>query len=411
MQLLYSFLLGMYHTALRLAAPFHPKAKLWVMGRKGWRQRIPTKRDLNRPLIWFHCASVGEFEQGRPLIEAFKQARPNWQIWLTFYSPSGYELRKNYPLADHVEYLPADTAPNARDLMQLLQPNVAVFVKYEFWWHTLSALFRQQVPTYLVSGIFRPEQVFFKPWGKPYRAVLHRLAHIFVQDAASAELLASHGVSSVSVAGDTRFDRVAKVAAEAEPVAGLSQFADNQMVWVAGSTWPKDEELLFQLLERLPEIRVVLAPHEVGEEHLQQIETRFGKQIQRYSHYLKVPSDCPVLLIDNVGMLSRLYQYGQVAYVGGGFGAGIHNTLEPATFGVPVVFGPRFQKFREAKELIGVGGSFSVQNQAEFLKIAQALSTSEEQRHAAGKAARSYVQKNTGATETILKSLLEETQS
>lgn len=407
MRWIYSFLLAFYHVSIFLAAPFHPKAAKWVAGRKGWRDRLKNAFSKERPLVWFHCASVGEFEQGRPLIEAFRKANPNWQIFLTFYSPSGYELRKNYAGVDHVDYLPADTANNSRDFLQLLQPDLAIFVKYEFWWHLLGGLFSKDVPTYLVSGIFRPDQVFFKPYGQAYRRVLSQFSKLFVQDVGSYKLLQRHQLENAAIAGDTRFDRVAVVAASADHIPEVSHFCGESTVWVAGSTWPKDEELLAELLAELPDsVRMIIAPHEIEDSHLNQLDERFGQQSVRFSTYREQPEkDKRVLIIDNIGMLSRLYAHGHVAYVGGGFGSGIHNTLEPATFGLPVVFGPKYQKFLEAHELLAAGGAFSIDTTAELLQIGKDLTENIEHRKVAGMASRKYVQEKTGATAIIMAEL------
>lgn len=410
----YDAAIALYVAAIRVAALFQPKARSWVKGRKNWADSL-EKGIADFPpgarRIWIHCASLGEFEQGRPLIEALRKIYPDSRILLSFFSPSGYELRKNYPAADHIFYLPADMRANARRLVELVQPDLAVFVKYEFWLNTLSALFERKVPALLVSALFRPQQVFFRPYGKTWLEALHRFRHIFVQDAASKALLESYGLKHNTLAGDTRVDRVLQLAAARVEIPEIEQFAGNAALLIAGSTWPPDEALLIDLLKNgFPEgWKLVMAPHEIGEASLRHLEKLLPRASLRFSQLNngKAPNDAAVLLIDNVGMLASLYRYGIVAYIGGGFGAGIHNTLEPMAFGLPVIFGPRYQKFREAVEMVAAGAAVPVKDANE---LREAISRFQLVEHCmeAMPPILNYLSENRGATDKIMKFVAEE---
>ncbi|WP_309509559.1 MULTISPECIES: 3-deoxy-D-manno-octulosonic acid transferase [Hymenobacter] len=391
-------------------APFNPKAAAWVAGRVGLLPRLEQALAADAaPRLWVHCASLGEFEQGRPLIEGLRRQYPGHKIVLTFFSPSGYEVRKNWPGADYVFYLPLDTADNARRFVAAVQPRLAVFVKYEFWYYFLSELRKQHIPAVVVAAIFRPSQVFFKPWGGFFREILGQLSHIFTQNEASAQLLRSLGLKRVTVAGDTRFDTVAATAlapARALPLAEAF-VADGAPVLVAGSTWPEDLPALAPLLRKHARtMRFIVAPHEVSEAHLQEVEAALPGLTVRYSQASPTTvAEARLLLIDNVGMLSQLYRFGRFAYIGGAFGAGLHNTLEAAAFGLPVFFGPRYERFQEAAELVQLGCAFSVQSPQQLEAAFDRLYYNEEARLKVQDMSLDYVHTHAGATGRILSQL------
>jgi len=403
MSFLYSISLSLFQFALHLAAPFNLKAKQMLQGQKLVWKRI-AEADKEGEYLWVHCASLGEFEQGRPVIEKYKAKNPKVKVLLTFFSPSGYEIRKNYDGADIIIYLPFDSAANASRLLSELNITTAVFVKYEFWYHYLTALKGKNIPTYIVSAIFREKQTFFKWYGGWYRKMLSCFNTIFVQNEASKTLLATIGVEHVQVAGDTRFDRVADMVKLAKDLPEIAQFKAGKRMLVAGSTWPKDEQLLIPFInDDQTDTKYIIAAHEVHESHVASICSQLSVSYQRYTQMDRATlADVKVLVIDTIGVLSSAYRYGEMAYIGGGFGVGIHNTLEAATYGLPVVFGPNYLKFQEAVDLIAEHAAFSIENQAElnaqlstFLTDADALSLSSQ-------AAASYVKDNTGATDLIL---------
>lgn len=400
MLLFYNTGVRLYYLAVLVASLFNHKAKLWIGGRR--LQRVKNFENS----IWFHFASLGEFEQGRPVLEQVRTTRPGTPIVITFFSPSGYEIRKNTPLADAVYYLPLDTPANAKNFIATINPRMAVFTKYEYWYHYFNQLHRRQIPLYIVSGIFRPEQVFFKWYGGLHRRMLQMVTHFFVQDQASANLLKQTAIKNVTVSGDTRFDRVWANAENPKALPLIEEFKAGQPLLVAGSTWPADEDLLVSLVTRYRNWKFIFAPHEIGEEKitrlvsiLPQDETIRFSQISNLKSQI---SEKRILVIDNIGMLSSLYQYGEVAYIGGGFGAGIHNTLEAAAFGLPVIFGPNYQRFKEARDIIELKAGISVNNQQELDDAAELLLTDAEYRQFASAKIRCYVEENTGAAEGIL---------
>jgi 3-deoxy-D-manno-octulosonic-acid transferase len=409
MSILYTLGIYLYLLFIRLAAFFHPKAKLWWNGRKNWVENLNTelssKRKTDQTLIWVHSASLGEFEQGRPPMEAIKQQHPEVFILLTFFSPSGYEIRKNYAHADLVCYLPADLPGNARKFLTIVQPNLAIFVKYEFWYNFLNALHKQKTPVWLIAALFRPQQPFFQPWGRWYLQILRGFEHFFVQNQSSVELLEKHQIRQYTLAGDPRIDRVLQIAAEAKPFPLVESFAQGSSVLMAGSTWSPDEALLAGLWgnqELRQSWKLIIAPHEIGAGHLEQIEQKFSAQCIRYSQFqIEKHANCSVLIIDNIGMLSALYRYATIAYIGGGFGAGIHNTLEPMAFGLPVVFGPKYQKFEEAMVNVTTGGAFVVPEQQELNQVFSQLKDTTF-RSIASTAVQQYLQENQGATLKIM---------
>lgn len=401
-----------YFFLLYIAAFFgHRKARLLVRGQRETVRILKNspiqKFDKWRGCVWVHAASVGEFEQARPIIERLRAEHPCEKIVLTFFSPSGYEMRKNYNKVDKVLYLPFATRRNARLFISTLQPKKAVFVKYEFWPAYLRELKKQEVPTFSISAIFRPKQLFFLPWGKPYLQLLHCFTHIYVQDQASLELLQVHGISRCSVAGDTRFDRVNQLAALPSDLSEGVSMEDKQHLLIAGSTWQQDEQLLARYIDTHPDIRLLLVPHEITDSHLHQIFQFFHGRYMRLSEITLNPqrSTLPaprVIVVDKMGLLSKLYRYGAVAYIGGGFGAGIHNTIEAAVYGMPVVFGPKYQHFREAKALIAAGAGFSIRN---YKQLEQALDNAFAHADELGQKARQYVESELGATDKIYNEL------
>ena len=383
MWILYDLIIHLYGYAISVAALFNPKAKQWIVGRKAAPSLTPSPnwgREGVGATAWFHCASLGEFEQGRPVIEAFREAHPDCKIVLTFFSPSGYEVRKNYKGADHVFYLPLDTPSNAKKFVHLVRPSLVVFVKYEFWFRYLDVLYREKIPVYVVSAIFRPDQHFFRWYGGWSKKQLRKVTGFFVQDESSEELLRAKGIGQVVVSGDTRFDRVAAIAADAKPFPLVEKFAAGCPVFVAGSTWPADEELILKLIEEVGDrVKFIIAPHEVGVERVDALRDKIPNskfQIANpepgtilFSELTpENAASANVLIVNGIGYLSHLYQYATIAYIGGGFGAGIHNILEAAAFGKPVIFGPNYEKFKEANELIEKGGAFSISNSRQLNK-------------------------------------------
>lgn len=405
---LYDAGIALYVAGLRLAATFHPKARKWVLGRAGWedklQQQIAEKFRPGKARLWMHCASLGEFEQGRPVLEAWRKEQPDSNILLTFFSPSGYDIRKDYPGADIVTYLPADTPRAARRFVELVQPDLVIFVKYEFWLRILQALFLRNIPVLLISATFRPGQIFFKWYGGLWKKVLSGFQHIFVQDAASLELLQQHGIQGCTIAGDTRVDRVLSIAEEGREIETIKHFTAGHRVFIAGSTWPPDEELLAVLLREnlLPGWKFIIAPHQISESNLRRLESLLPSETVRFSIINpEHTAQAAVLLIDNIGMLNALYRYGDLAYIGGGFGTGIHNTLEPMAFGLPVIFGPKYKKFREAVEMVNHGGAVSVSDADSFRKAIAHFAV-ENHRQQARETALQYLHEQAGATGKIL---------
>lgn len=410
MRLLYTIGIWFYALGVRIAALFgHSKARLIA---KGWREsRVlnSTLRVPNSKLAWFHASSLGEFEQARPVLEEYRRRHPDHRIVVTFFSPSGHEVRKNYVQADAVLYLPPDLPCSVRHFLNTWQPTVAFFVKYDFWFNYLGELRRRGIPTYIFSAIFRPGQYFFKPWGRWFMHQLRNCyTHIFVQNEESLRLLQTHGVERCSIAGDTRFDRVHQIAEAAERDATVEAWLNGYggKVIVCGSTWPPDEQIIKEALTHECEnLRIILAPHVIAEEHLRQIEKLFSDSIRYSVLKANLTTAHDVLIIDNIGMLSKLYRYGSVAYIGGGFGTGIHNILEAVTFGKPVLFGPNHHKFKEALDIIARGGGFSHNNADSLRRNLVPLLTDDEARRRASEACTAYMQENLGSTEKILSTI------
>ncbi len=410
MRTLYSIGILFYTFIIRLAALRSPKAKLWVLGRKDWISSLKKALKKNdKPVVWIHCSSLGEFEQGRPIIEKIREKQKDVFILLTFFSPSGYEIRKNYQAADYVSYLPADTPHNARLFISIAKPAIAIFIKYEFWYNFLHYLKKSRIPVWLVSGIFRKGQPFFNPiYGKCFRKQLLNFDHFFVQDETSARLLQSIGISNYTVSGDTRFDRVIQIAEQASSYETIERFCGNNFIIVAGSTWPAEEDFIARYLATLPRnAKIIIAPHEISEPHIQQIERKFNGSCIRYSSSIYQCSleNYNVLIIDNIGMLASLYRYGKIAIVGGGFGKGIHNVLEPTVYGIPVIFGPKYQKFPEACHLVDIGAGFPVCNYQIFEQtLNEIIQNTEKREHIKAKLAQ-YFASMRGSVDLILKRL------
>ncbi|MBW6461256.1 MAG: 3-deoxy-D-manno-octulosonic acid transferase [Bacteroidales bacterium] len=440
MWLIYDLIIRLYGCSISLAALFNLKAKKWVQGRRSAPSLSPSPnlgRDGVGAIAWFHCASLGEFEQGRPVIEAFRAMHPDWKIVLTFFSPSGYEVRKNYPVADEVFYLPLDTRRNARKFIRLVRPSMAVFVKYEFWFRHLDELYKNNIPTYVISANFRKNHHFFRWYGAWARKQLHKVTRFFVQHEESARLLKDHGIENVTVSGDTRFDRVAEIAAHAKTFPLVEKFAAGKPVFLAGSTWPADEELILNLIAAHGDkMKFIIAPHEVDERRIsglrqsfkipnsefripniklstqnsklrtQNSELRTQNSELRTCLFSQLTEDnalsSNILIIDNIGHLAHLYQYATIAYIGGGFGAGIHNILEAAAFGKPVIFGPKYHKFREAIELTETSGAFPIYNSQQLNTRTIELLQDQNRWQNASVACLAYIQQKKGATGKIL---------
>jgi 3-deoxy-D-manno-octulosonic-acid transferase len=403
MRILYNIGIRVFEAVVHLVAPFNSKASLWVKGRENWADKISGKIIPGDRTIWMHCASLGEFEQGRPVIEEIKKADPSVKVVLTFFSPSGYEIRKNYDQADYVAYLPSDTLVNAVRFIDLVNPVYVIFVKYEFWNNYISELYKRRIPLYLISGIFRHDQHFFRWYGSFFRAMLHKFEKIYVQDQKSVELLSGIGIDNVELAGDTRFDRVVKIAASAKDIPVLEQFRGEEKLFLAGSSWKPDEEIIAEYINAYPgKMKWVFAPHEIDKSNIDRLEKLIKVKSVRFSVFNESLKDSRVLIIDNIGMLSSAYRYACVAAIGGGFGKGIHNLLEPVCWGVPVVFGPNHDKFREAIDLKENGGAKSFAGYDDFRAAIDSWLDDENLYKTASAAALEYVRKNTGATEIIV---------
>jgi 3-deoxy-D-manno-octulosonic-acid transferase len=404
MLLLYNLSITFLRVTYALAAGFNPKARAFVYGRKDYFNRLKQKLSSNTaPLIWVHCASLGEFEQGRPVIEKIRVAYPHIKILLTFFSPSGYEVRKNYNQADYIVYLPWDTERNANRLIDIANPRLVFFVKYEFWYHYTHQLTRRNIPVISVSAIFRPQQLFFRSYGGFYRNILNHFRRIFVQNDESLRLLKSIDITHVTRAGDTRFDRVNQLVRQSEDIELARIFKDNQRIMVIGSCWAEDLEVLIPFInERHGNLKFIIAPHEINEEFIAELERALSVRPVRYSKADHSVSHADVLIIDNIGMLGRLYRYGEYAYIGGAFGKGLHNILEAACYGIPIFFGNRnHQKFQEAVDLINRGGAFEVADYRD-MKAKFELIHVPENFLLACEVTRHYVEENLGATDKIM---------
>jgi 3-deoxy-D-manno-octulosonic-acid transferase len=386
------------------ASFFDTKARAFVTGRKGLFQKLSAFSHDNPRPVWVHCASLGEFEQGRPVMEAFKNAFPSVSILLTFFSPSGYEVRKNYPGADGVFYLPWDTPARAKQFIEITRPLLAIFIKYEFWYNYSNELKKGNIPILSVSCIFRKDQLFFKSYGSIVRKILYNFSYFFVQNQESIQLLKSIGVTNTMVAGDTRFDRVYQITQQGQEISVAKTFKDAEKVFVIGSAWPEDMDLLVPFInENQYQLKFIIAPHEINEELLLEIEKSLQVKTVRFSEAGTDVAEAQVLLIDSIGLLSRLYQYGEFAYVGGALGKGLHNILEPAVYGVPIFFGNKnFEKYHEAMDLIMRGGAFEVGTYPELKAKYEILNNRPENFLLACEVTRQYVKENLGATKKIM---------
>lgn len=404
MRFAYSLGIQLYFLLIQLASLFSSKAKKWLFGRKNLLGHLEEVLAKEKDIVWFHCASLGEFEQGRPLIEEYRKLHAKDTILLTFFSPSGYEIRKNYPIADFVFYLPLDSPGNARKFLDLLQPKLIFFIKYEFWYNYLNEIKKRKIPCFLISGIFRAEQIFFKFYGQWAFAHLHAFTHFFLQDRESANLLSEQGLTNFSISGDTRFDRVVKVLQESVDLVEIKDFKANELLLVSGSSWEAEDELLANFIAEVSvTVKILIASHEVSEKKSQALLQLFGDKAALWSQRKKEDlKNKKVLIIDSVGMLSAIYKYADIALIGGGFGKGVHNVLEAAVFGIPVLVGPNHSKFKEIKELLQSGAIVEINNQGEFNKTLLSLLTDEELRKRKGSIAGKYVLSHAGATKTIL---------
>jgi 3-deoxy-D-manno-octulosonic-acid transferase len=397
MLLLYNIGINIYYGLVYMVSIFNNKANLWIKGRR--EQRVQSLESS----VWFHFASLGEFEQGRPVLEKARILYPQHKIVITFFSPSGYEIRKNTPLADAVYYLPLDTAKNAQEFISAIKPAMAIFTKYEYWYHFFNELHKQHVPLYIISSIFRPGQVFFRWYGGLHRKMLKLVTWFFVQDIASKHLLHDVGITNVTISGDTRFDRVWENAQQPKELPEIAAFKNNQKLFIAGSTWPADEKLVAGLITQHPDWKFIIAPHEIGEDKINGLVNLLPKETTiKFSEISNLTSNVSHLIIDNIGMLSSLYQYADIAYIGGGFGAGIHNTLEAAAFGMPVIFGPKYDKFKEAKDLVELKAGFSISDVEGLQIVAGRLMKDEIFRRAPAATTKDYVQQHIGATDAIM---------
>jgi 3-deoxy-D-manno-octulosonic-acid transferase len=405
MSILYNISLAVLRLSFRLAALFNPKAKAFILGRKDIFKNLEIAFSVNTsPVMWIHCASLGEFEQGRPIIEAFKTRWPDYKILLTFFSPSGYEVRKNYAGADYVFYLPLDGKRNAEKFISITKPSLAIFVKYEFWHYYIQELHDQNIPVISASSIFRKDQLFFRRYGRFYKNILKNVSYFFVQNDVSVELLQSIGIANCKRAGDTRFDRVNTLTQQGGEILIAEKFKDKQHTWVIGSAWPEDMEVFIPFINQSElNLKFIIAPHEINEAFMTSIEKSLQVKCIRFSKATESLEDYTVLIIDNVGMLSKLYKYAEFAYVGGAFGKGLHNILEPACYGIPVFFGNKnFEKFQEAKDLIMRGGAFEVSGYNDLRAKYELLISRPENYLLACDVTALYVKENLGATERIL---------
>lgn len=405
MLVLYRLSIFLYSTLLHVAAFFSPKAKQFIKGRKNLFLKLENfTTQTTKENLLFHCASLGEFEQGRPLIEEIKRRYSAYNIIVSFFSPSGYEVRKDYKQADFVTYLPLDTANNSKKFIELIQPKAVFIVKYEYWYFLLKTIHQQKTPTFLVSALFRPEQLHFKPYGKIALKTLSYFNQLFVQDQVSIDVLKNHQINHCTLAGDTRFDRVKEILHNGETPKFINDFCKGSTIFIAGSTWPEDEKILAPLLKADLHLKYIIAPHEIHESHLILLENQLDKPTIRYSQITSSSQleNVSILIIDTIGILSQIYRFGDFAYIGGAFGKGLHNTLEAAIFGAPLFFGPNYSKFNEAIQLVKLGGAQSISTGENLVKIINNLLDTPSEKERRSSICSDYVKKNVGATEEIL---------
>lgn len=403
---MYNLIIYIYLLGVAIASRWDGKIRKMWRGEREAFNVLRRKIDPQARYMWFHAASLGEFEQGRPIMERLRKSHPEYKILLTFFSPSGYEVRKDYEGADIVCYLPLDTPLNARRFLKLVPVECAFFIKYEFWWNYLSLMKKRGIPVYSVSSIFRPEQVFFRWYGKKYRLVLNCIERYFVQNERSRQLLATLGITDVEITGDTRFDRVIEIKQKAKELPIIDAFSKDHKVFVAGSSWPPDEDIFIRYFNEHKDWRIVIAPHVIGEDHLQQILRKLNRKAVRYTQTTPeeaATADC--IIVDCFGLLSSIYQCADVSYVGGGFGVGIHNVLEAAVWNVPVLFGPNNKRFQEAQELLATKGGIEINDYAGFEKVMNRFDTDAEWLKSSADAAGAYVLSRSGAADKVLQSV------
>jgi len=391
-----------YYLGIHLASPFNTKAKKWVQGRKNWKKKIKAQLqevDKSKKTVWFHVSSLGEFEQGRPLMESLKS---DYTIVLSFFSPSGYEVMKDWKGADVICYLPIDTKRNAAELIELIKPSLAVFVKYDVWFHYLNQLKKKHIPRILISARFYSKQLFFKKWASWYRKLIFLFNEILVQDEQSLSLLESIGYENVTLTGDTRFDRVLELSKNEDEFPKIASFCGDKKVFIAGSSWPLDEQIMLDyMLENKQDLRFIIAPHDISAEHIRSLKNKLKNQVILYSEIDKIQNE-KILIINCIGILSRLYKYAYISYIGGAFKEGLHNILEPAAYGIPVISGPDHEGFLEGPAMEKAGALFRVNSHQEFSLIMQKLVIDESFYHTSSKAAKSFIDKNCGASEKTL---------
>ena len=405
--MLYNIAIHFYLLGVAIASLFNEKVRKMWRGERAAFNVLKQKVDPEARYVWFHAASLGEFEQGRPIMERLRREHPEYKILLTFFSPSGYEVRKNYEGADIICYLPLDTPINAIRFLRLVRPVMAYFIKYEFWYNYLHILKYRHVPAYSVSSIFRPDQIFFKWYAKKYAGVLHCITHFFVQNEQSKELLAKIGITDVTISGDTRFDRVLQIMEQSKHLPIVEAFKQDHHVFVAGSSWSPDEDIFIRFFNEHPEWKLIIAPHVIGNDHLQQILSKLNrKSVCNAAATTETAAEAQCLIIDCFGLLSSIYHYGEVAYVGGGFGVGIHNVLEAAVWNVPVFFGPNNKRFQEAQQLLASGGGVEITDYDSFATAMLRFMSDPEWLRQCGNKAGEYVKSKAGATNIVLKESL-----
>lgn len=402
---LYNLGIRFYFFLIRIASPFNAKAKNFLAGRKGL--FIALKNTLVKntsPIAWFHAASLGEFEQGLPVMEAYRKAFPSHKILVTFFSPSGYEQRKHHPIADFVFYLPIDTRSNAKQFYDIVNPEKVFFIKYEYWFHYLNQARQRNIPLYSISARFLPSQVFFKSYGAFHRKMLSFFTHTFIQNESSLELLKSIGIEASSISGDTRFDRVLNTIANPDTYQSIQKFKGNNQLMIIGSAWSSDMQVLREFINTSAiRLKFIIAPHEIGDSNVEKLTAALSKSVHRFSDSKTIPDATEILILDTMGMLSSVYQYGDFAYIGGAFGDGLHNILEAVAFGLPVVFGNKgLEKFPESLELQELGGAFSIASQHQASEILNKISTSDDFRSETSEICKRYIQENAGATQHII---------
>ncbi len=411
MNIIYTQFIKLYGFAVKLAATFNPKAKLWVDGRRDWQSKMRDAISPNDRIIWVHCSSLGEFEQGRPVMEKIRENYPNHKLAVSFFSPSGYEVRKDYQGADYIFYLPLDTPKNAKDLIRILNPEILILVKYEYWYNLLSEISKQNIKVIVISAVIKENSLFFKSWASGFREIISKIDHFFVQDKDSRNLLNAIQINQVTIAGDTRFDRVKEIRESHQALDFVEDFKGNSKLIVVGSSWPDDEKILVEFInEHLPDDwKVIFAPHNIIDKQIQNLANGLEKKVSILS---KSKADeintSQILIVDEIGVLTQIYAYSDLSYVGGGFTkTGVHNTLEPAVFGVPIVFGPNYSNYFEAIDLVETSAAISYSDKTEFFEIMLQLLPNEKERNSRGKAAYEYVASKPNATELILKYLKE----